>query len=120
MRFRFFLLASLLAPIFVVHGATTTTLDPTAAVSTLNLLISQYESRIKQLENENAILRNEMVKAGIKIPLSEYSGAIVTEVSVNSTPSIVIPVTFTGTQSDTGSSVPTSSSEQDVFSSLSS
>lgn len=91
MRFRILLILALVAPAFVAHA--TTTLDPTAAVSTLNLLISQYESRIKQLESENAILRNEMVKAGIKIPLAEYSGAVVTEVTPIPSIPIVIPVT---------------------------
>jgi outer membrane murein-binding lipoprotein Lpp len=53
--------------------AATGILDASTAVSSLNLLIAQYESRIKQLESENAVLKNEMVKANIKIPLIDYS-----------------------------------------------
>ena len=107
MRFRIFLILALVAPTFVAQA--TTTLDPTAAVSTLNMLISQYESRIKQLESENAILRNEMVKAGIKIPLSEYSGAVVTEVTSGPSIPIVIPGALSWSQNEIGSgaSVPT-------------
>ena len=52
-------------------------LDSQTTLSQINLLVSQYESRIKQLESENAVLRLEMSKANIKIPLIEYSGAIV-------------------------------------------
>jgi hypothetical protein len=92
MRLHFFVLLAVLAPIFSVQA---TTLDPSSAVTTLNLLISQYESRIKQLEAENAILRNEMVKAGIKIPLSEYSGAVVTEAPANPSIAIILPQTST-------------------------
>ena len=93
MRLRILFLLALLAPVYTV-GATTP-LDPTTAVSTLNLLIGQYESRIKQLEAENAILRNEMVKAGIKIPLSDYSGAVITQVIVSPSNPILIPITVT-------------------------
>jgi hypothetical protein len=50
-------------------------LDTQETLSKLNLLIIQLEARIKQLQTENTVLRNEMVKAGIKIPLSEFSGA---------------------------------------------
>lgn len=95
MRLRILLVIALFAPILSVHALTP--LDPTPAVSSLNLLISQYESRIKQLEAENAVLRNEMVKAGIKIPLAEYSGAVVTEVPTTPSIAIVIPQTQTWT-----------------------
>lgn len=39
----------------------------------LIVLVSQYDARIKYLESENNILKNEMVKAGIKISLAEYT-----------------------------------------------
>ena len=55
-----------------------TAIDPQWALSQMNLLVSQYESRIKQLEAENTVLKYEMVKAGIKIPLDAFSGAIAT------------------------------------------
>jgi hypothetical protein len=43
----------------------------------MKALLDQYGSRIKALEIENSILKEEVMKAGIKIPLSVYSGAIV-------------------------------------------
>jgi hypothetical protein len=77
------ILISYISPISAADGV-----DSTAAVSQLNLLIIQYETRIKQLETENTVLKNEMAKAGIKIPLTEYSGAIIT-------PLPMIPTTTT-------------------------
>jgi hypothetical protein len=74
-------------------------LDSTTTVSSLNLLISQYETRIKQLEAENSVLRNEMVKAGIKIPLSEYTGAILSPLPTTPTvvtPQVLVPTTSSG------------------------
>lgn len=72
-------------------------LDPDSTISQLRLLIAQYDTRIKQLENENAILKYEMVKAGIKIPLTDYSGAIKeplpTQVTTNNTPAPTLPST---------------------------
>ena len=64
----------ILTPIAV--GAVT--IDPQSGLTQVNLLVSQYKSRIKQLEAENSVLRYEMTKAGIKIPLTDYSGAIAT------------------------------------------
>lgn len=60
------------------------------------LLLDQYSSRVKFVENENAILREEMRKAGIKIPLSLYSGAIQSNALTGT-------VTTTGTILQTGS-----------------
>lgn len=92
MRFRYITLLLLLVPATLAQ-ASTITLDPSSAVSTLNMLISQYESRIKQLESENAILRNEMMKAGIKIPLNEYSWAVLsTNPPVSTVPPIVTSI----------------------------
>lgn len=102
MRFRILLILVWIAPAFLVHA--TPTLDPSWAISTLNLLISQYETKIKQLESENAVLRNEMVKAGIKIPLSEYSGAVVTEAPATPSISIVLPQGQTGSSQTGGTS----------------
>ncbi len=50
-------------------------LDSQATLSELTLLIAQYEARIKQLQSENTVLRYEMSKAGIQIPLESLSGA---------------------------------------------
>jgi hypothetical protein len=70
-------------------------IDPQAALTQVNLLVAQYEARIKQLEAENSVLRYEMVKAGIKIPLTDYSGAIIGN----------LPTTLTGVVSKTGSTL---------------
>mgnify|MGYP001245496029 CR=1 FL=1 len=48
-------------------------LDSRATLSDLTLLITQYEARIKQLQSENEVLRVEMAKAGIRIPLTDLS-----------------------------------------------
>lgn len=53
-----------------------TMLDSNQTVQQLIVLINQYDTRIKQLENENNVLRVAMQKANIQIPLVEYSGAI--------------------------------------------
>jgi cell division protein FtsB len=42
-------------------------------VAELNKIMSQYETQLKSLQAENNILRNEVAKAGIKIPLSDFS-----------------------------------------------
>jgi hypothetical protein len=71
----------------------------TDPIAQTKLLLDQYSVRVKTLENENAILREEMRKAGIQIPLSLFSGAIQTTVSTGST---VTPGTTTGTTVSTG------------------
>lgn len=61
-------------------------IDP---ITQTKLLLDQYAARVKFLESENSILREEMRKAGIQIPLSVYSGAIqTTSVPTNATSSI--------------------------------
>ncbi len=72
--FRIFLCLLVLFPTssFAVSGM----LDPTTTVDQLSLLIKQYTVLINQLQAENTILKNEMMKANIKIPLSDFSGAI--------------------------------------------
>jgi hypothetical protein len=42
-------------------------------VTQMKSILDQYAFRIKSLEAENAILKEEIRKAGIKIPLSAYS-----------------------------------------------
>jgi hypothetical protein len=54
-------------------------------ITQAKLLLDQYSSRVKFVESENAILREEMRKAGIKIPLSLFSGAIQTSAITGST-----------------------------------
>jgi cell division protein FtsB len=45
-------------------------LDPIAQTKAL---LDQYSSRVRSLEAENSILREEMRKANIKIPLALFS-----------------------------------------------
>lgn len=47
--------------------------DSSKTISDLTLLIEQYNARIRQLEAENVVLKNEIAKAGIKIPLDAFS-----------------------------------------------
>ncbi len=82
---RFLILSlSLLLPVSIF--AQSGMLDSQTTLDQINLLVAQYDSRIKQLESEIAVLRLEMSKANIKIPLIEYSGAI----------SKPLPVTYSG------------------------
>ncbi len=46
-------------------------------VTQMKSILDQYAFRIKSLEAENAILKEEIRKAGIKIPLSAYSWTII-------------------------------------------
>lgn len=73
----------------------------TDPITQAKLLLDQYSSRVKFVESENAILREEMRKAGIKIPLSLFSGAIVT----NEVTAPVVVTTTTGAVLQTGSVV---------------
>jgi hypothetical protein len=50
-------------------------LDSQTTLSELSLLIAQYDARIKKLEAENAVLRYEMARANISIPLMDLSGS---------------------------------------------
>jgi hypothetical protein len=53
--------------------------DPIAQAKTL---LDQYAAQVKYVQSENAILREEMRKAGIKIPLSAFSGIVQTAIPV--------------------------------------
>jgi hypothetical protein len=46
-------------------------------ISQTKAMLDQAGARIRALEAENTILKTEISKAGIKIPLTEFSGAIV-------------------------------------------
>jgi hypothetical protein len=61
--------------------------DPIAQAKAL---LDQYSAQIKYVQAENAILREEMRKAGIKIPLSAFSGANVTSTPTNTTSTPVV------------------------------
>ena len=74
-----------------VFATGTGTLSTEETLKQLILLVSQYDARIKFLESENNILKNEMVKAGIKISLAEYTGSVVQNTtSSGSIPSVYL------------------------------
>lgn len=77
MRFSSFLTFFFLILIPFGGSAQVALVDSQATLSELSLLIAQYETRIKQLQAENAVLRLEMTKAGISIPLVELSGSTI-------------------------------------------
>ena len=94
----------LLSPL-VVSAETTVSADADGMVAQMKSILDQYAIRIKTLEVENNILREEMRKAGIKIPLSVYSGAILqTPTSSTKTGTTITPAgtTSTGTIVATG------------------
>lgn len=85
----------------LVTQASATESDP---ITQAKILLDQYAAQIKYVQSENAILREEMRKAGIKIPLSAFSGVVQTTVSVatgavmistGTTVSIPVPPTAT-------------------------
>ncbi len=65
----------LLSPL-ALAAETTVSTDADGMVTQMKAILDQYAVRIKTLEVENNILREEMRKAGIKIPLSVYAPAI--------------------------------------------
>jgi hypothetical protein len=98
----------LLSPL-ALSAETTISTDTDGMVAQMKTILDQYAVRIKTLEVENNILREEMRKAGIKIPLSVYSGAIL-QIPISSTktgvttPPVVITAP-TGTVIQTGAIV---------------
>lgn len=89
MRFSRLLAFSLLVLLPFGVSAQATLVDSQATLSELSLLIAQYETRIKQLQAENAVLRLEMTKAGISIPLTDLSGSTIPMPTVP--PTVIIP-----------------------------
>ncbi len=77
-----------------VMSVVATDIDPIAQTK---LLLDQYSARVKFLEIENSILREEMRKAGIKIPLSAYSGAILGGLTTTTTAPILTGTTVSTT-----------------------
>jgi len=70
------LLLALLAGIPLGVFATDTTTDTDTVLNQTKSVLDQYAARIKSLEIENQFLREEMAKAGIKIPLTIFTGAM--------------------------------------------
>ncbi len=77
-------------------------IDPIAQTKAL---LDQYSSRVRSLEAENSILREEMRKANIKIPLSLFSWAIQTGTSSVSTTTLATQVASTWSNTATWSLV---------------
>lgn len=91
MRFSRLLAFSLVILLPFGVSAQATLVDSQATLSELSLLIAQYETRIKQLQAENAVLRLEMTKAGISIPLTDLSGSTIPMPTVP--PPVTVPQT---------------------------
>ncbi len=101
------LLASILF-LSMIGSAIATDVDPIAQTKAL---LDQYSARVKSLETENAILREEMRKAGIKIPLSAFSGMVQT----NTVPVIGnTPIATGATSTTTGSRLPVSTTSGEI------
>lgn len=83
----------------MIGSAIAADIDPIAQTKAL---LDQYSARVRSLEAENAILREEMRKAGIQIPLSAYSGVVQT----NTTPVIDAPIATGTTSTVTGTVLP--------------
>jgi hypothetical protein len=56
--------------------ASDATIDTDTVLNQTKSVLDQYAKRIKSLEVENQFLREEMAKAGIKIPLTIFTGAM--------------------------------------------
>ena len=84
----------------MIGSAIAADIDPIAQTKAL---LDQYSARVKSLEAENTILREEMRKAGIKIPLSAYSGVVQT----NTVPVVIdTPISTGSTSVITGTTAP--------------
>jgi len=70
------LLLSLFASIPFSVFATDTITDTDTILNQTKSVLDQYATKIKTLEAENKLLREEMAKAGIKIPLTIFTGAM--------------------------------------------
>lgn len=105
----------LLVLIVLISSFTTTLAADLDPIVQTKAVLDQYSARVKYLEAENMILREEMRKAGIKIPLALFSGAIQTDsLSVSSTKPQP-PSTVVGTgMSNTGVVIPTLTASGEV------
>lgn len=84
----------------------------------MKAILDQYAIKIKALEQENNVLRTEMMKAGIKIPLSAYTvtTGIATQTGTNQTGSSITSPS-TGTLSGSVNQAPTPTTSGSVVSS---
>jgi hypothetical protein len=101
-----FLLLPLIMLIPVSVGAANMTAsEADSMVTEMKTILDQYALKIRALEAENAVLREEVRKAGIQIPLSAYSGAIIQTATPPSTPTT--PTTSSTNTGTTTTVVPT-------------
>jgi hypothetical protein len=77
-----------------------TSAEAESMVTQMKTILDQYAVKIRALEVENAVLREEIRKAGIQIPLSAFSGVTaITTAPTTTTPTSTgtTAVTSTGT-----------------------
>lgn len=106
----------LIISIVFLSSITTTFATDIDPIAQTKALLDQYASRVRFLEAENAILREEMRKAGIKIPLDIYSGAIQTNLPPTSV--VVAPTTVIATGTTSSGVIPANSSIETAFSNI--
>ncbi len=94
------------------EGLTATETD--SMVNQMKTILDQYAARIKFLEVENNVLREEIRKAGIKIPLSAYSGTIVTTSPTKSGTTTATTQNNTNTSTGANTSLPVGTITLDV------
>ena len=79
-----------------ISAANMTSTETESMVTQMKTILDQYAFKIRALEVENSILREEVRKAGIQIPLSVFSGAIiqvVTTTGSTTNQTVVVPKT---------------------------
>lgn len=87
---------------FATFATGTGALSTEDTLKQLILIVSQYDARIKVLETENGILKTEIMKAGIKIPMTDFTGAVMVSQTGTTIPAtyltgILSPVQSTAT-----------------------
>ena len=88
-------------PVQAMAETAMTASEAESMVNQMKTILDQYATKIRVLELENAVLREEIRKAGIQIPLSAFSGIVVnpTTTSASQSNTITTPSTtmLTGT-----------------------
>lgn len=99
-----YIILSLIALVPLTTGAASlTSSEADSMVSEMKAILDQYAARIKSLELENAVLRDAVSKAGIQIPLSAYSGVVISGNSTTTIPSTTTGATSTASTPSTTS-----------------
>jgi len=94
------LLILLITPLQNFANTTITASEAQSMVNQMKAILDEYAIRIKALEVENAVLREEIRKAWIQIPMSAFSGMpLSTTTNITTPPSTTIPnASSSGTQ----------------------